>query len=201
MPPSSTAFAVSNPYLTEVVRAGAVGNHRERLGLASATNIRGLRDRLVDEYAWAIPNDHALRALARLAPIVEIGAGRGYWARMLRDRGVDVLAYDIAPPDGPLWTDVEVGGVEKATEHSDRTLLLCWPPASGATAKACLAAYLGRCVVYVGEPRELPNGAAGEVSLGFMRLLEQRFEPLSRVTIPQWAGQWDDLSIWTRKAA
>ena len=46
----------------------------------------------------AIPSAAALKALAKLGPIVEMGSGSGYWAAMLRERGVDVLAYDAEPP-------------------------------------------------------------------------------------------------------
>ena len=31
-------------------------------------------------YACAVPNDAVIRALARYAPLIEIGAGSGYWA-------------------------------------------------------------------------------------------------------------------------
>ena len=27
-----------------------------------------------------------------------MGAGTGYWAALLRSRGVDIVAYDVAPP-------------------------------------------------------------------------------------------------------
>jgi hypothetical protein len=87
-------------------------------------------------YAWAVPTDEALDAIAKLSPIVEIGAGTGYWAALLSTRGADVIAYDRAPGhhanhyhgDSPLWFDVKAGGDSKAADHPDRTLFLCWPP-------------------------------------------------------------------------
>lgn len=60
------------------------------------------RRRLVNKYSWAIPNDAALEAIAALGPIVEMGSGAGYWASLLRERGVDVVAYD-AKPYRNLW--------------------------------------------------------------------------------------------------
>ena len=48
---------------------------------------------------FGIPNDAALAALAECAPLVEVGAGTGYWSAVLRQRGVDILAFDVAPPD------------------------------------------------------------------------------------------------------
>ena len=43
-------------------------------------------------------NSAALSLLAARAPLVEVGAGTGYWAAALRRRGIDVLAYDLNPP-------------------------------------------------------------------------------------------------------
>src|ERR1019366_9271626 len=45
------------------------------------------RSTMIDHYAYAIPNDAALDRLASLGPIVEVGAGAGYWAHLLRERG------------------------------------------------------------------------------------------------------------------
>lgn len=51
-------------------------------------------------YAWSVPTETALATLARYAPIIELGAGTGHWAALLRMRGVDVLAYDTR-----CWSD------------------------------------------------------------------------------------------------
>lgn len=98
------------------------------------------RKESVRRYAWAIPTADALDAIAALGPVVEVGAGTGYWASLLAHRGVDVVCYDLYPPDGTDlngWHEgalkfhtVHQGGPEKAGEHPDRTLFLCWPPRS-----------------------------------------------------------------------
>ena len=49
----------------------------------------------------AVPSAQLLKALAKLGPIVEVGAGSGYWSAMLHERGVDTIAYDLDPPDRP----------------------------------------------------------------------------------------------------
>jgi hypothetical protein len=106
------------------------------LGDGSSIALHDVRRAAASRYAWAIPNDRALDALAALSPIVEIGAGTGYWAALLASRGADVVAYDIDLP-GPgnhwhqesyLYFPVQVGGVEMAAKHPDRTLFICWPP-------------------------------------------------------------------------
>lgn len=50
--------------------------------------------------APAAPNAAAVAALAARSPLLEVGAGTGYWARCLRAAGADVLALDVCPP-GP----------------------------------------------------------------------------------------------------
>ncbi|CAB1104065.1 unnamed protein product [Ectocarpus sp. CCAP 1310/34] len=51
-------------------------------------------DVLRQRFAWAIPDERALRIIKHFGPIVEIGSGLGYWAKLLRARGVDINAYD-----------------------------------------------------------------------------------------------------------
>ena len=71
-------------------------------------------------YAFAAPNEAAMAALADLAPILEVGAGVGYWAHLLRERDVTVVATDELPTSRckgdavnqyhgrvPCWTHVE----------------------------------------------------------------------------------------------
>ena len=49
---------------------------------------------LIERYAWAVPDERALSICAAFGPLVEMGSGRGYWAHLLQQRGVDILAYD-----------------------------------------------------------------------------------------------------------
>lgn len=48
-------------------------------------------------YAFAAPNERALAAMTALAPVLEVGAGVGYWTHLLRERGVTVVATDELP--------------------------------------------------------------------------------------------------------
>jgi hypothetical protein len=65
-----------------------------------------------------------------LGPLVEVGCGCGYWARLLRERGVDVVAFDHKlPPEDERWTELKQGGPEvlAAKEYGARALVLCYP--------------------------------------------------------------------------
>jgi hypothetical protein len=159
------------------------------------------------EFAWAVPTPEALERLADLAPIVEIGAGAGYWAWLLREGGVTVYAYDLNPPssDSPdnswhqgvdAWTEIEPGDSLRAAEHPEATLFLCWPPDDlpvGAYAVASHAAAGGKSVVIVGEG---PEGRTGDHNL--FELLATYYDETERLAIPQWPHLHDYMAVFRR---
>ena len=132
-------------------------------------------------FAWAVPNEEALEVLRNLdQPILEIGAGTGYWAWLLSsydgdgngdEGGVDIVAYDAIDSHGGhkhrfRHELVRDGGVEQASskEHAGRALMLCWPDIVGDSASDdadrgtfgydTLKAYSqnqGDTVIYIGE--------------------------------------------------
>src|SRR5262249_11415050 len=141
-----------------------------------------IRHDLWDKFGYAIPNDAAIDAIVAMilkhGPIVEVGAGLGFWARLVRDRlgelGMDpkrvFSAYDEAP--GRLWspgkdrgsvlpwTEVEQGdAAEVARKNARSTLMMIWPPENNPMGFEALKAYGdagGQHFIYVGEtPREV----------------------------------------------
>lgn len=182
------------------------------------------RGDMVRAYSWAIPNDAALTAIADHGPIVEIGAGGGYWTKLLRDRGVDVVAYDPDPiggssgerkgwHDGTRWSHVETGDHTAVTAHPDRTLLLVWPSYDEPWTDAVIDLYGGNTVIYVGEG---PGGCTGTGRLHTLlgdepycwhddedtchcgTGVEARFKQVAEVRIPQWGGIHDRLGVYER---
>jgi hypothetical protein len=159
-----SADGASYPERVAVLAGGRlpVGGWDLSPGLAQALDLPARRRELVARFAWAIPGPAALATVADAGPAVEVGAGTGYWAALLRDRGADVVATDPAAGGGnpyhavgPLWTDVEpVDGVAAVRRHRDRTLLLCWPPPEDDAASwSVLRAYRGDVLLYVGQRR------------------------------------------------
>jgi hypothetical protein len=116
--------------------------------------------RLAQRYAYVFPSDSALAMLAGLGPLVEIGAGTGYWAHRLRVLGVDLVAFDQAPLSGERsnryhpptrpWTHVEQGDQSVLPGYADRGLFLCWPPLFSSLGD-CLTYYRGDTVAYIGD--------------------------------------------------
>lgn len=169
------------------------------LGREGDTASSGERDYFVHYYSFAIPNDEALSAITECSPVVEVGAGGGYWASLLIEHGCDVLAYDherAGASDWSMkaWSDVKVGNEFSATGHADRTLMLCWPPGSDLFAEWTLEAYEGNKVIYIGE-----HAGGCCATSGFFALLNRDFELKREVDIPRFLGLNDYLSIWSRR--
>jgi hypothetical protein len=120
------------------------------------------RGSLAKQYAWSIITPGDVTWIGQLLagrPVVEIGAGSGYWAWQLQQAGIDVAAYDPHPvgPDnsycaGGPYTAVLPGGPEAVlTQHPDRVLLMVWPPYEGEHAAEALRLYCGDLFIYAGE--------------------------------------------------
>ncbi|WP_293900310.1 hypothetical protein [Phenylobacterium sp.] len=144
-------------------------------------------------FAWAVPTDEAIAAIRRHAPsVVEIGAGGGYWAWLLRQAGVTVAAFDVAPPPF-TWSEVRVGDAAAAGDHADKALFLCWPPWGAGMATRALAAHGGRQVIYVGE------WLGGAADPAFFAALAAQFTCVEVVAIPQWFMRDDRLMVFERR--
>ncbi|MFD6159181.1 class I SAM-dependent methyltransferase [Nocardia sp. NPDC060256] len=126
-------------------------------------------------YAYAVPAPETIawmRSFCDGRAVVELGAGRGYWAAQLKKAGVHVDAYDVEPPDQAdnvsfpgaagqrdVWHPVEglAGTAARLRGAADDVLFLCWPPGWGNTmASETLEEYEragGERIVFVGEPQ------------------------------------------------
>jgi len=132
-------------------------------------------------YSYALPDDDLIRRIAGDSPIVEVGAGLGYWSWLLRQAGAEVRATDVRPPAQyydmrgrlcrtperrpgrpnewfearPAWTLVEEADAAAAAAAAPKTaaLLIVWPPYAEGMAAAALRAFRGAVLWYVGEGR------------------------------------------------
>jgi hypothetical protein len=153
-----------------------------------------LRNILVPRFSWAIPTESVLATIARYTPLIEVGAGTGYWADLLQRRHVDILPLDSAPPQH-TWVPVMGGRGEWLIScYAARTLMLCWPPAGSPMAAQTLERYRGSTVVYIGEPR---GGSTGDEA--FHDALAREWDAIERVTLPQWPSARDSLTIFRRR--
>ena len=167
-----------------------------------------LRNILVDEYSYAIPNPEAIETIIKHSPLVEIGCGLGYWAHLIRMCGGDIVAYDNAINEkGQVklhsknqyvtpYTTVIEGNEDSVKNNSDRTLFLCWPPMSN-MGYECLHQYLqhgGQKLIYIGEG---PGGCTGDDD--FHQLLRNQMECIEIHSIPRWVCINDRMYIYQVK--
>lgn len=160
----------------------------------------------VQAYAWAIPTDRAIDDIAQYSPILEVGAGSGYWASLLADAGADIIATDPYPPSETFFP------VEKLADRvavqrygAGRTLFIAWPPYDMPVAYDALRAYEavgGHRVVYIGEGMwgctaddafhtALGVGGESDVEHHGWKFVEGFY-------LPQWSGIHDAVHVYER---
>lgn len=148
---------------------------------------------MVDKYAWSIPNDEAIETLVEYDPLLEVGAGNGYWAHLVEEAGGDIVATD-KEPWSDTWTEVVQCDQTIVREPGPRTLFMCWPAYAEAWTGEALEMYDGDTFIYVGEGR---GGCTGNER--FHKLLDERFGTAEKtVEIPQWCGIHDKMYVFRR---
>ena len=216
---SASQNVLANPLLDAFEMATAAGG-----------DIDGVCSQLITRYGFAVPSDEALTAIERCSPrgVVELGAGTGYWAFLLQQRGVDVVAFDVEPAPSAQnewfagtqpWHPVHRGDHDVVGQHPERTLLIVWPTKNEIWAATALERYYdagGECVAFVGEG---PGGRTGDdvfhALLGELTTClqcdygsttspcicsaEARWSRSETVALPHWSGYHDDLHIFNRR--
>lgn len=196
--------ADDNPYLDEVLDLIRSNRRAGREALLQA--LAEKRGELVRRYAFPIPTPDIVNEVARRSPLIEIGAGSGYWARCLKAAGADIIAFDHRPPgeESPwdpmggnrwfedAWFDVMDGDAFEAGRHPERSLFLCWPPMHDPMAVDALSCYRaagGTTLIYIGSP-----GSSGDEA--FHRELSSMSPELS-VGLWSWPGIDERLMIYS----
>lgn len=164
-------------------------------------------------YAYAIPSPETvawLREFAGDSPVLDLGAGRGYWAAQLAAAGVTVVAFDAEPPDSvpnpsfpcgrgqqDVWHPVEDLARYAEADKSEAVLFLCWPPGWGSSmASDALTEFEkagGKRLVFVGEEA---GGKTGDDR--FFAMLSDRWQLASQdVEHVAWPRNKDVAQAWT----
>lgn len=201
---SDDDLKIFNPYLQKLKILIDTNGKLKREDLASV--LLEQRDDLVSTYCFTIPCYDILKKVAAYSPIVEIGAGSGYWARCLVEFGADVVAYDRFPPDeqspwdwqsGNAWFDdswfhIVQGDESAAADHPDRTLFMAWPIPQNPMAYNALVKYKhagGKTLIYIGDPHPASSGDEH-----FYRELLKHKE-IERIDLYGWPGINEKLII------
>ncbi|MFD0360181.1 hypothetical protein ACFQZZ_01810 [Nocardia sp. GCM10030253] len=189
---------------------GGRDNGSARLGYAQTV--------LQAAYAYAIPSPETLGWIVEACDgrrVLEVGAGRGYWADQIARFGGEVLAFDSEPPGSQenvsfpvaagqpaTWCEVgdldELSALRAAGNEGEGALFLCWPPGWGnPMASETLASYQragGDRVIYIGEPR---GGKTGDDA--FFEALDADWRLLDQdANFVAWWNLHDAAQCWRR---
>ena len=148
-------------------------------------------------YGYAVPTREAVRAAADFlegCSVLEVCAGLGLWARLLRDEGARVIATDAGGPQEPSYVCIEGCDAQSAVvaHGSCEALLLCWPPDGQPAAAKALGQFRGTRLVYVGDSRFTGDAVFHDMLGSDWRL--ERMLPL-----PSWPGLEDCVRLYTRR--
>lgn len=155
------------------------------------------RNKLVNKYSWAVPTEPILNEILKYSPLIEIGAGLGYWASLLQLKGADILPFDDLSWDhdgNKPWCEIKKGDYTEINNHPKRMLFLCWAPYGEDMAYNCVKTYTGKHVLWVGEGQ---NGCNGTEE--FHEYMTKNFKQIKVDMPPRWYNMWDSFVIFERR--
>ena len=177
----------------------------------------GCRDFLCNLYAYATLSSRALDYLASFLltgeskrGVIEIGAGTGYIAKLLQDRGVQVDAWDVQPTSHdtkldstmneyhgctPPFLEVKQCSKLPKVDNDKRALLLCYPPPGSSMAHDTLDMYLrngGEFLIHIGEWKGLTGDNRFESLLNREMVCQWRHPCLP------WGTDASHVTVWAR---
>mmetsp|Transcript_31871 Transcript_31871/g.46461 ORF Transcript_31871/g.46461 Transcript_31871/m.46461 type:complete len:250 (-) Transcript_31871:332-1081(-) len=132
-----------------------------------------------------------------------MGAGTGYWAAVLQQRGISITPYDQSPAgynyneyhgEVPSFCCVQRGTANSGIVPKDSILMLCYPPPGTSMAVDTVQAYCGDTLIHIGEWR----GLTGD--LLFEQHMVLQFNLIEQLPLPYWGTDATYLTIWKRKS-
>jgi hypothetical protein len=165
------------------------------------------RSTLCQKYSFAIPTEEAIKGIVKHSPIIEIGAGNGYWAHLIEQFGGKIVAFDNNKRNQEWsksskhknyfvknWFPVKYGDEKEIKNYPDHTLFLCWIEYCGEYGLNCLKRYKGKYFIHIGE------GEGGcTANDEFFEYLRKYFKQIKSPYIPRWYGIYDYLEIYKRR--
>lgn len=166
------------------------------------------RNALCSKYSWTVTDPATVEFVRDHAGpmLVDPLAGSGWWAYLLEQDHVDVLASDANPPDGTDANTWHRGGAHLPLLRLDavdaverggplRTLLLSWPPYDSDIGAQILAAYRGSRIIYIGEGW---GGCCGDD--GMFQQFESDWSEVAEHRPIQYYGIRDWVTVYERKS-
>lgn len=156
----------------------------------------------ISGFGFSIPCAEAIEALSAFTPILEVGAGTGFWSAILAARGVDVVATDKHAGQSSYGYEIgaqfpinRLGAAAAIRAYPARTVFCSWPCYRVPWFARALA--LVRPGVAVAVVHEGRGGCVG--TEGLFARLEAGFDEVEQIALPNFPGIRDRLTVWRRR--
>lgn len=162
----------------------------------------------IAKYGFAVPSDQAIEAIKEFIGddcAVELGAGLGYWASLLQQRGAQVSPYDLHPPGkrsknryefrgNKPHTAIKRGSYEMLSNNKYwNALILIWPDYNTSMAYETIKRFTGNKFIYVGEGK---GGCTADDA--FHDYVHEHWDLANHISIPSWPGIHDRLCLYKK---
>ena len=162
-------------------------------GKLKAPELDEISMNLIQQFSWIIPTDEVLDKF-KGKDIVEMGAGRGYWAKLYsKCTGGAVSCYDLYPQYNCFYP-VEQSGPHILTEFDeDWTLFICSPAYRSDMVLESLKYFNGESFMYAGDTNfslNLPS---------IQNELEENWILTDKVDLPNWPNSNNKFLHYIRR--
>jgi hypothetical protein len=156
------------------------------------------REECICKFGFSIPCAEVIEAVVPESPLLEVGAGTGYWTKILKDAGADIVATDIDvwEKSGLLFgVDVKKMSAPVAVKvYPKRNVFMSWPSLNMSwPLEAAREIRPGRLLFYLGE------WMGATANDDFHEFVEENFEDRGAVEVPKWPCVHDRLYILRRR--
>lgn len=145
-------------------------------------------------WSCAVPSPKIIEEILPFSPIVEVGAGNGYWANLINQAGGEITAFDSGTDYQAKYFDVRNIKDADYSLFKNHTLLLIWPSDGLDWAFELLNTYNWNRLIYIGE------GRGGRMASDrFFDFLEKNYLLEKVINMPRYPGWSDSFHVYNRK--
>ena len=148
---------------------------------------------LIQAFTWVIPTQKALDVFDKHSHVVELGAGRGYWARHYSKKAIEVHCYDLYPQYN-TFHPVRTGGPHSLQDYVEPwTLFICSPQYRSDMVLEGLRYFGGDHFIYAGDTNfglNLPS---------IVKTLKDEWTQEDEILLPNWPNSNNKMLVFKRR--
>ena len=166
--------------------------------------------------SWHLTNEIIIDMLCKYSPVLSVGSGKGFTESIAKKNGCDIICTDeCAVENNPYHTkrdficikeynqylnnksfmDIETIKATKAIKkYPDRNVFMAWCPYSENMGYDVVKVIKNQVLMCIGEPE---GGCTGNDKM--FNYLYNNYNVIDSISIPQWGGMHDGLTIYKRK--